>query len=88
MDQNPNHSKCIYSKIEKLNKNGIKRNSCKKRNVNNINNINKIRYVTDDKPLNKFISSSLNNIRLENIALLFLFLPNYFYHKRYIEVIY
>lgn len=85
MDQNPNHSKCIYSKIEKLNKNGIKRNSCKKRNVNNIN---KIRYVTDDKPLNKFISSFLNNIRLDNIALLFLFLPNYFYHKRYIEVIY
>lgn len=79
MDQNPNHSKCIYSKIEKLNKNGIKRN---------VNNINKIRYVTDDKPLNKLISSSLNNIRLENIALLFLFLPNYFYHKRYIEVIY
>ena len=67
MDQNPNHSKCIYSKIEKLNKDGIKRN---------VNNINKIRYVTDDKPLNKFISSSLNNIRLDNIALLFLFLPN------------
>lgn len=73
MDQNPNHSRCIYSKIEKLNKNGIKRNSCKKRSVNNIN---KIRYVTDDKLLNKFISSSLNDIRLDNIALLFLFLPN------------
>lgn len=60
MDQNPSHSRCIYSKIEKLNTNGIKRNSCKKRKVKNIN---KIRYVTDDKLLNKFISSFLNNIR-------------------------
>jgi len=58
MDQNPNHSKCRYSKIEKSNINGIKRNSCKKRNVKKIN---KIRYVTDDKLLNKFISSFLYN---------------------------
>jgi hypothetical protein len=49
----------MYSKIEKSNINGIKRNSCKKRKVKNIN---KIRYITDDKLLYKFISSSLNSI--------------------------